>query len=85
MGISPATLRKSRSAPLKMSKDGTLATIVCPSEPSWSYHLWSASNLNDWTLVETRADTGGNLEFSQPVVPGENRRFWRIECAEDGF
>jgi hypothetical protein len=35
--------------------------------------------------METRADTGGNLEFSQPVVPGENRRFWRIECAEDGF
>jgi hypothetical protein len=70
---------------LKLSGDKTRATVVCPSEPSWSYRLWSGTELDDWTLGETRVGTGGNLEFIQTINPGEPRRFWRIERAEGGF
>lgn len=60
-------------------------TLTCPSEPSWSYRLWSSTDLDDWTEVETRAGTGEPLVFTYPAVEGETKRFWRIEFVEGGF
>ncbi len=70
---------------VSFSPDGTQITISCPSQPSWSYRLWSSTNLEDWSVVETRAGTGGLLEFTQAANVGEARRFWRVEFKEGGF
>ncbi|MEO5714834.1 MAG: BNR-4 repeat-containing protein [Luteolibacter sp.] len=67
------------------SADKTQITISCPSEPSWSYRLWSSTNMQDWTAVETRVGTGAPLEFVQAANLGESKRFWRIEYKEGGF
>lgn len=64
---------------------GTQITLVCPSEPSGSYRLWSSVNVQDWTAVETRGGSGEDLVFTQPAATGETKRFWRIESVEGGF
>ena len=65
--------------------DRTQVSIAITSEPSWSYRLWSSTNLDDWTLVETRDGTGAPLVFTQPTMAGEAKRFWRVEFVEGGF
>ncbi|RYD61282.1 MAG: hypothetical protein EOP83_17415, partial [Verrucomicrobiaceae bacterium] len=65
--------------------DRTQVSITLTSEPSWSYRLWSSTNLDDWTLIETRDGTGAPLVFSQPTLVGDSKRFWRIEFVEGGF
>lgn len=64
---------------------GNEITLVCPSEPSWSYRLWSSTDMQDWDLVESRDGTGEDLVFTRPAAMGETKRFWRIEYAEGGF
>jgi hypothetical protein len=66
-------------------KTGSDFEIACPSQPSWSYRLWSSTNLTDWEIMETRSGTGGDLVFSGPLPSGETRRYWRIEYREGGF
>jgi hypothetical protein len=70
---------------VSFSPDQTQITITCPSQPSWAYRLWSSTNLVDWSVIETRAGTGGPLAFTQPANLGETRRFWRVEFKEGGF
>jgi hypothetical protein len=70
---------------LSFSDAGTEVTITHPSQPSWSYRLWSSDNLEDWQPVDTRVGTGGDLVFIHPIPPGETKRFWRVESAEGGF
>ncbi|WP_367873051.1 BNR-4 repeat-containing protein [Luteolibacter sp. Populi] len=60
-------------------------TITCPTQPSWSYRLWSSVNLEDWALAGTAEGTGEPAIFTQPVNPAEPARYWRIEYAEGGF
>jgi hypothetical protein len=72
-------------AELSITPDGTHHVISCHTEPSWSYRLWTSGSLDDWQLVETRAGTGGRVDFTQPVNPQETRRFWRIQMREGGF
>lgn len=67
------------------SADRTQIHISCPSQPSWSYRLWSSVDMENWTSVETRAGTGSPLVFTQAANSGENRRFWRVEYREGGF
>ena len=67
------------------SADKTQITITCPSQPSWAYRLWSSTNMQDWTPVETRAGTGQPLVFTQTANLGDTRKFWRIEFKEGGF
>ncbi|RYD19119.1 MAG: hypothetical protein EOP88_20155, partial [Verrucomicrobiaceae bacterium] len=70
---------------ISMSADKSSMTITCPSQPSWSYRLWSSTDLENWSMVETRAGTGQPLVFVQAANSGESRRFWRIELKEGGF
>ncbi|MES2439685.1 MAG: BNR-4 repeat-containing protein [Verrucomicrobiota bacterium] len=70
---------------VSFSADKTQITITCPSQPSWSYRLWSSTNLENWSVIETRAGTGQPLEFTQAANLGETKRFWRIEFKEGGF
>jgi hypothetical protein len=67
------------------SNDGAQISITLTSEPSWSYRLWSSSDLDDWELIETRDGTGAPLVFTQPADVGESKRFWRVEFVEGGF
>ncbi|MEK7952099.1 BNR-4 repeat-containing protein [Luteolibacter soli] len=67
------------------SNDHTQVSITVASEPSWSYRLWSSTNLTSWALVETRDGTGAPLVFTQPATVGEAKRFWRVEFVEGGF
>ena len=55
------------------------AVITCPSEPSFRYRLWTATNLLDWAPVETLPGTGEPLVFTQPGGNSGSRRFWRVE------
>ena len=64
---------------------GGQITLTCPSEPSWTYRLWSSIDLDDWQPVETRGGTGENLVFTHPAAEGGSKRFWRIEFVEGGF
>ena len=70
---------------LVFNQNKTQITISCPSEPSWAYRLWSSTNLQDWSAVETRVGTGEPLEFVEAANLGETKRFWRIEFKEGGF
>ena len=70
---------------VSFSGDGTQVSIIIASEPSWSYRLWSSTNLTDWALVETRDGTGEPLVFTEPAVAGAEKRFWRVEFLEGGF
>jgi len=70
---------------IAFNAERTQVHITCPSEPSWSYRLWSSTDLEDWDAVETRPGTGGPLVFTRDLVTGEGRRYWRIEFAEGGF
>jgi hypothetical protein len=70
---------------LSFTGAGTQVVIAHPSQPSWSYRLWSSDNLEDWQPVETRVGTGGDLVFVHSIPPGETKRFWRVESAEGGF
>ncbi len=63
----------------------TQATITCPTEPSWSYRLWSSSNLENWSIAGTAEGDGAPVTFTQALNPQEPQRFWRIEYAEGGF
>ncbi len=63
----------------------SLATVICPSQPSWSYRLWSSTGMEDWSEIETRDGTGANLVFQVPLDADESKRFWRIEYSEGGF
>jgi hypothetical protein len=74
-----------RQPSLQISPDGATITLTIPSEPSWSYRLWTSTDLDDWSLVETRDGTGEPLVFTQAAATGETKRFWRIESAEGGF
>ncbi len=77
---------RNRSQPsITFSPDRTQAHIACPSEPSWSYRLWTSPDLLNWSQVETRAGTGEPLNFQHALAPGESKRFWRIESSEGGF
>jgi len=81
-----ATYFKNRpQAALAFSPDRTQIHIKCPSEPSWSYRLWTSSDLLNWSEVETRVGTGEPLDFLREVSPAESKRFWRIESSEGGF
>jgi hypothetical protein len=75
----------SQSPQPSFTKAGNEFQISCPSQPSWSYRLWSSTNLTDWEPGETKAGTGGDLVFTGPLVSGEMRRYWRIEYREGGF
>lgn len=70
---------------VSLNSTGSQVTITHPSQPSWSYRLWSSDNLENWQLVETRVGTGGDLVFTHPIPPGETQRFWRVQSAEGGF
>ena len=70
---------------VSFNSDRTQVSIAITSEPSWSYRLWSSTNLEDWTLAETRDGTGAPLVFTQPTMAGELKRFWRVEFVEGGF
>ncbi len=74
-----------RQPGLRMNADGTTVTVTSPSEPSWAYRLWTSTDLEDWSIVETRDGNGETLVFTQPLSSGESKRFWRIESAEGGF
>lgn len=80
-----AYFRNPHQPSISFSPDRTQVHITCPSEPSWSYRLWTSPDLVNWTEVETRAGTGEPLDFLRAVPPGEGRRFWRIESSEGGF
>jgi hypothetical protein len=67
-----------------ITRDGDTLRLSCPSEPSWSYKLWSSLDLDDWELEETRDGTGGELVFTRVLAPGETKRYWRIEFIEGG-
>lgn len=67
------------------TKVGTEFQITCPSQPSWSYRLWSSTNLTDWEPGETKTGTGGELVFTGPLGSGETRRYWRVEYREGSF
>jgi hypothetical protein len=68
-----------------ISFSGGQIQITCPTEPSFSYRLWSSTNLEDWQVVETRSGTGDKITFTQPATSGELKRFWRVEFSEGGF
>ncbi|QJE98521.1 BNR-4 repeat-containing protein [Luteolibacter luteus] len=68
----------------QVSLNGGQVQIRCISEPSWSYRLWSSSDLTDWQLEETREGTGTPIQFTAPLDPQGSRRFWRIEYVEGG-
>lgn len=72
-------------ASVHFSSDGSQITITCPSQPSWSYRLWTSDNLDDWTMVETRSGTGAPLVFTQAANSAGTKRFWRVEYCEGGF
>jgi hypothetical protein len=72
-------------ASLTLNQNRSEITINCPSQPSWSYRLWSSTDLSDWTVVETRAGTGQTLKFTHAAAAGEAQRFWRIQMKEGGF
>ena len=65
--------------------DGTGVRIHWRSEPSFTYRLFTSTDLLDWTEVETRVGTGATFEHVHTLVPGEPRRFWRLDRAEGGF
>jgi hypothetical protein len=73
------------SPEISIATTGAITTLTCPSQPSWSYRLWTATTLEDWTAVETRAGTGDDLVFIHTAPEGETQRFWRIEFIEGGF
>jgi hypothetical protein len=68
-----------------LAKAGNEYRISCPSQPSWSYRLWSSTNLSDWEPVQTLPGTGAPLEFTSPAGEEESRRYWRVEYREGGF
>ncbi|MCW1921089.1 BNR-4 repeat-containing protein [Luteolibacter arcticus] len=70
---------------VSFSSDRTEVSIAFMSEPSWTYRLWSSTDLDDWAFVETRDGTGEPLVFTWPAVEGETKRFWRVEFVEGGF
>jgi hypothetical protein len=67
-----------------LAKEGAGYRITCPSQPSWSYRLWSSTDLTDWEPVQTLPGTGGTLEFTAPADTNETRRYWRVEYREGG-
>lgn len=65
--------------------NGTDAVLTMPSEPSYSYRLWSTTDFVDWQIVDTKVGTGAPLTFTHTKGGTGPRRFWRIEAAEGGF
>ncbi len=65
--------------------DGAGVRIHWRSEPSWSYRLHTSTDLVNWTEVETRLGTGQPFEHRHTLVPGEPRRFWRLDRVEGVF
>lgn len=63
---------------------GRDALITCPSQPSWSYHLWSSTGLDEWQRIASLPGTGDPLEFLHPDGGLDPQRFWRIEYEEGG-
>ncbi|MES2474847.1 MAG: BNR-4 repeat-containing protein [Verrucomicrobiota bacterium] len=61
------------------------AVITIPSEPSWSYRLWSTTDFTDWQIEDTQVGTGSPLVFTHTGGTNGPKRFWRIESAEGGF
>lgn len=58
--------------------------ITCPSEPSWSYKLWSSTGLDHWSTVATLPGTGAPLQFIHPGGAAGPKRFWKIEILAPG-
>lgn len=67
------------------TSDGTGVRIHWRSEPSFTYRLFTSTDLIEWTEVETRTGTGALFEHVHTLVPGEPKRFWRLDRAEGGF
>lgn len=65
--------------------NGAGVRIHWRSEPSFSYRLMTTTDLISWTPLETRVGTGGIFEYTHTFVPGEPKRFWRLDRAEGGF
>jgi BNR repeat-containing family member/F5/8 type C domain/Concanavalin A-like lectin/glucanases superfamily/Bacterial TSP3 repeat len=65
--------------------DGTGLRIHWRSEPSFNYRLLTSTDLLNWTELETRPGTGAPFEYIHTLVPGEPKRFWRLDRAEGGF
>lgn len=61
------------------------AIITIPSEPSWSYRLWSTVDFIAWQNVGTKVGTGSPIVFTDPGGASGPKRFWRVESAEGGF
>jgi hypothetical protein len=70
---------------LAFAANGTDTVLTIPSEPSWSYRLWSTINFVDWSIVDTKAGTGAPLTFTHTDGAVGPKRFWRVESAEGGF
>ena len=70
---------------LAFAPNGEDAILTIPSEPSWSYRLWSTTDFVDWQIVDTQAGTGAPLVFTHSEGALGPKRFWRVESAEGGF
>ena len=70
---------------IEMVNAGAGVLIHWRSEPSFSYRLMTTTDLINWTELETRIGTGATFEYTHTSVPGEPKRFWRLDRAEGGF
>lgn len=70
---------------LAFAPNGTDTILSVPSEPSYSYRLWTTTDFADWQIVDTKVGTGASLTFTHTNGRADPRRFWRIEAAEGGF
>ncbi len=70
---------------IESAADGAGVRIHWRSEPSFTYRLLTSTDLVDWTEVETRTGTGAVFEHVHTLVPGEPKRFWRLDRTEGGF
>lgn len=69
-----------------IEKTDTGVRVRWRSEPSFSYRLMTSTDLLDWTeAAPARRGDGTVFEHLHTLVPGEPKRFWRLERVEGVF
>jgi hypothetical protein len=71
-----------REPSVAMIDGGSAARLAWPSDPSFTYRLYTSGDLDSWTLVGSFPGTGNLIEVTHSVSPNEPKRFWRLERIE---